>query len=207
MSEQLSYPPLSSLLTPVQKHKYTALLTEARDLRAALKEARERIAELEHELNSLRPSVKSEAVLENQLVAFLGPHYDNFTKTERHCLRLFLKKAPNLVRHAEIMDWLYAGVVDVPYDKIRDVYVSKLRGKFRKYNIQATLVTIWGEGWKLVHGPEVEPGAKTFMLKSHREGFRAAHSIADIEGQSFVTDFAQRGRKHSALRRKSARNE
>lgn len=188
-----------AVLSPTQKHKYTALLQEVRDLRAALKESRELVSELEHELEALRPSAKCEESLQEKLTAFLGEHFDAFSKTERHLLKLFLKKSPNLVRHAEVMNWLYSSQANPPMDKIRDVYVSKLRGKFRSLGIPATLVTVWGEGWKLVHGVGVTPGARTFMLKSHREAPRAAHSISDIEGQASAYDLPRswQGKRHT----------
>ncbi len=199
MADQLSPTSAEAVLSPTQKHKYTALLYEVRDLRAALKESRELVAELEHELESLRPAAKCEESLQEKLTVFLGEHFDAFSKTERHLLKLFLKKSPNLVRHAEVMNWLYSSSANPPMDKIRDVYVSKIRGKFRKLNFPATLVTVWGEGWKLVHGVGVTPGARTFLLKSHRDAPRAAHSVADIEGQASTYDLPKswQGRRHS----------
>ena len=198
MSEQHSSAPSEPVLSPVQKHKYTALLYEVKALRDSLHEARETIAALEHELASLKPEGKREEDLSAKLISFLGPHFEQFTRTERHLLKLFLKKTPSMARHAEVMDWLYAGVIDPPMDKIRDVYISKLRGKFKRLGIKATLITVWGEGWKLIAGPDVEPGSKTFILKSQRGAHSAPNSLSEIKPQllDYELPSSLRGKRH-----------
>lgn len=94
------------------------------------------------------------AVLEQWLPALHGMNHEVdgwgmcMTSMERLLLVLLVDASPNFVSRSMIMDCLYVtrSEDEVPFDKIVDVFVSKLRKKLPAS--RGVIVTVWGQGYR-----------------------------------------------------------
>lgn len=159
MREEKTFPlpaegesPKHPAMTPSHLAKWTALQHEVRELRQTIRNHENTIAALTHELESSSRNAIRLDELSTRLHLLLGEYYDRFSRREQQFMQILLKKSPNIATHEEIMTYVYSGQIDgPPADKIKDVYICKLRRKLRKFNIQAAIITVWGAGWKLEH--------------------------------------------------------
>ncbi len=77
-----------------------------------------------------------------------------FTLSEIKILDLLVSRMPEAVRKQSIMDHLYEDSLDPPFDKVVDVFASRLRRKLA--DTRLSLVTVWGIGYRLQLLPEGE---------------------------------------------------
>lgn len=157
MREEKSFPlpaegesPKHPAMTPSHLSKWTALQHEVSELRKQNRDLLDQVSALQHELELTSQTQLKRDVLREKLQGILGEYFDRFSRREQQFLQILLKKSPNIATHEEIMTYVYSGQIDgPPADKIKDVYICKLRRKLRKFNIQAAIITVWGAGWKL----------------------------------------------------------
>jgi len=89
-----------------------------------------------------------------------------FSPTEAQIFTLLLGRMNETVSKEYIHDTMYVNRADSPEIKIIDVYICKLRDKFRKYNLPYAISTDWGRGYYLSNEPS--PPVNQKMVR-HRE--------------------------------------
>lgn len=123
--------------------------TELDRLRSEIRSLKDKVSELEVELNYTR----SLLVSEEEQPADLKVH---LTGKEKQLLRVFMASPGRVLSKATILERMYLMKQDQPSDKIVDVFVCKLRRCLR--GSRYSIVTAWGQGYKLViNDAPVEP--------------------------------------------------
>jgi len=67
------------------------------------------------------------------------------TRMEFRLMELLTLSAGSIVDRETVFDYLYGGR-DLPDTKILDVFICKIRGKFRKSGLDL-IQTVWGRGY------------------------------------------------------------
>lgn len=102
---------------------------------------------------------------------------------------LALRQGHVLTKEA-ILNAIYGGM-DEPEIKIIDVFICKIRNKFKQLGVQVHLETVWGQGYRLAADPTLPREARVqreAQMVGIRAALLAALSVGDRSFRQLTTD-------------------